>query len=221
MSRSAFITGAARGIGKAIAERLEKDGIRLIRPSRSELDLSKPDSVDDFCRLNSIHPDILIYAAGENFPKPIEDTSIEGLQQTLQVNFLSAFRLMQATAPEMRRRKWGRIVMISSCYSFLARPGRVAYSASKAALEAMTRTAALEFGPEGILVNSVCPGFVDTELTRKNNTPERIQTLAAGTALGRLANPDEVAELVAFLVSDKNTYLTGQSLVIDGGFSIQ
>ena len=121
----------------------------------------------------------------------------------------------------MAARGWGRIISVSSCYSFLARAGRVAYSASKGALNQVTRTAALEFGGRNVLVNAVAPGFVETEMTRRNNDAGQIAQLASQTALGRLARPEEVAELVAFLASDQNSYITGQLVVIDGGFSCQ
>jgi 3-oxoacyl-[acyl-carrier protein] reductase len=185
------------------------------------LDLSALHGVESYLSKVGSPWDILVNCAGENFPKPIEEVTDEHLQKTLQVNFVSAFQLIRAIGEKMAGRGWGRIVNISSAYSALARPGRAPYSASKAALDALTRTAALEFGPRGVLVNSVCPGFVDTELTRRNNPPERIEALASATALGRLAAPSEIAELVEFLVSERNTYLTGQNIIIDGGFSIQ
>jgi 3-oxoacyl-[acyl-carrier protein] reductase len=121
----------------------------------------------------------------------------------------------------MVARGFGRVVNVSSCWSLLGRRGRAPYAASKAGLDALTRTAALEYGVGGVLVNSVCPGFVNTELTRRNNSPEEIARVAEQTALGRLARPEEVAELAFWLGSEKNTYVTGQMVVVDGGFVIQ
>jgi 3-oxoacyl-[acyl-carrier protein] reductase len=221
MARRVLVTGASRGIGRAIADHLRAEGHVVECPCRSELDLSDAQGVDRFLLRNSGPWDILVNCAGENFLKPIGEVTDEHLQRTLQVNFISAFQLVRTLGKSMAERGWGRIINISSAYSALARPGRAPYSASKAALDALTRTAALELGPQGVLVNSVCPGFVDTELTRQNNSPERIQALASATALGRLALPDEIAQLVAFLSSERNTYLTGQNIIIDGGFSIQ
>lgn len=221
MIRRALVTGGARGIGNAIAARLKADGLEVTTPDRNQLDLSQPESIQRFLKLNP-HPfDVLVNCAGENFPAPIAETTDERLMQTMQVNFFSAFHLIRAISESMTKRGWGRIVNVSSIYASLARPGRTAYSASKSALDALTRTAALELGPKGVIINSICPGFVDTALTRQNNTPEKISSLAAGTALGRLAAPSEIAALVAFLVSDQNSYMTGQTLIVDGGFSIQ
>jgi 3-oxoacyl-[acyl-carrier protein] reductase len=221
--RQCLVTGGSRGIGRAIVERLRVAGMHVVCPSRQTLDLADAESVTRYVRavISRESFDVLIHCAGENRPTQISELSSEQLLQTMQVNAMSVFPLVRGVVAGMRKRKWGRIVLLSSCYSFLARPGRTAYSCSKAALDALARTAAVECGGDGILVNCVAPGFVETDLTRQNNTPARIAELAAMTAVGRLAQPEEMAEVVAFLVSEKNTYLTGQSIVVDGGFSIQ
>jgi 3-oxoacyl-[acyl-carrier protein] reductase len=139
----------------------------------------------------------------------------------IDTNLTSALLFTQSAAPYMASRGWGRIAFISSIYSFLARAGRGAYGASKAGLNSLARTVALEYADQGVLVNAICPGFVDTDLTRQNNPPDRIQEIIASIPLGRLAAEPEIAEVVAFLCSDRNTYLTGQSLAVDGGFSLQ
>jgi 3-oxoacyl-[acyl-carrier protein] reductase len=220
MTRKALVTGGSRGIGKAIAEQLRAAGMDVKTPGRSELDLADPTSVSGFLS-RSRDFDVLVNCAGENFPRPITEVTDSHLTQTLQVNFVSPFQLIRSIAEGMAVRGWGRIVNVSSIYSELARPGRAPYSASKSALDALTRSAALEYGSRGVLVNSVCPGFVDTELTRRNNTPEVLASLAASTALQRLARPEEIARVVEFLAGERNSYLTGQCLMIDGGFSIQ
>lgn len=221
MQRRALVTGASRGIGCAIADRLRQDGYQVLAPDRNKLDLSSQDGVVRFLSVEKTDIDVLVNCAGENIPELIQSVTDEHLLHTFELNFVAAFRLIRHYAPIMVSRGWGRIVNISSCYSLLARMGRAPYSASKAALDALTRASALEFGAHGILVNSVCPGFFDTELTRKNNSAEKIAGLVAATALGRLGQSSEVAELVSFLVSERNSYITGQCLVIDGGFSIQ
>lgn len=220
--RSAFVTGASRGIGRAIVERLSSEGYRLVTPSREEADLASPDSV---CSYLARHPgleiDVLVNNAGENQVSEITSLDLSVWERILHTNLTAGFLLTKQFAPGMAERGWGRIVNISSCYSFLARSGRAAYSASKAALDAMTRTSAVEFGMGNVLVNSVAPGFVETEMTCRNNPPSRIKALAAQTALGRLGQPSEIAEVVSFLASDRNSYITGQVIVVDGGFSCQ
>ncbi len=121
----------------------------------------------------------------------------------------------------MKERRWGRIVNISSCYSLVSRVGRMAYTASKSGLNGLTQTAAIELAPFNVLVNAIGPGFVETDMTRQNNTPAQIAALVAQVPLGRMAQPEEIAAFVAFLVSDRNTYLTGQIIPIEGGFLCQ
>jgi 3-oxoacyl-[acyl-carrier protein] reductase len=220
IQRNALVTGGSRGIGQAVVRRFEEGGIRVIAPTRRELDLASHESVRDYLRKNKkLEIDILVNNAAETKVHRIPDISLEEWQRILAVNLTSAFLLIQAIAPRMMKRKWGRIVNVSSCYSFLSREGRAAYSASKGGLDSLTRTAALEYGPRNTLVNSVCPGFVLTDLTRRNNTQAERADLAKQTALKRLAEPDEIADVIHFLCSERNTYITGQAVIIDGGFS--
>ncbi len=119
----------------------------------------------------------------------------------------------------MRTRGWGRIVNLASIFGVISKPQRGAYSTSKFALDGMTAALAVEVASEGILANCVAPGFVDTELTHRILGEAGIAELAAATPVGRLARPEEIAELVAWLAGPVNTYLTGQNVVIDGGFT--
>jgi 3-oxoacyl-[acyl-carrier protein] reductase len=119
----------------------------------------------------------------------------------------------------MSSRGYGRILNTSSILGIVTKEGRAAYSMTKAALNALTRSAALEFGAGGVLVNSLAPGYVDTELTRKNNSPKEMTSIISSIPLGRMADPQELAKVAGFLVSDQNTYLTGQTIVVDGGFT--
>ena len=221
-NKKAFITGGTRGIGAAICRQYESAGYTVISPSRSELELSSSDSVTKYLsRQASWDIDVLINNAGENKVNPIERLALVDWERMMSTNLTSAVLLIQAFSHHMVSKGWGRIVNISSVYSARARAGRVAYSATKAGLDAVTRTAATELGAAGILVTSVCPGFVDTEMTSKNNSPETIAELCKLTALKRLAAPEEIAKVVFFLGSEANSYITGQSLVVDGGFSCQ
>jgi 3-oxoacyl-[acyl-carrier protein] reductase len=119
----------------------------------------------------------------------------------------------------MEAQQWGRILNISTIFSMVTKERRAAYSMTKAALNALTRSAAVEYGPSGILVNALAPGYVDTALTRQNNSPEAIAAITQTIPLRRMAQPEELALTAAFLVSEQNSYLTGQTLVVDGGFT--
>lgn len=121
----------------------------------------------------------------------------------------------------MKARKWGRIINISSAFGIIARAKQTLYVASKHGLNGMTKALALELAPNNILVNSVCPGFVETDMVLKRNSSIKIATLKEAIPLARLAKPKEIAELVHFLVSENNTYITGESILIDGGFTIK
>jgi 3-oxoacyl-[acyl-carrier protein] reductase len=218
--RTVFLTGGARGIGAAIREELVTAGYHVISPSREELDLASRDSIEAYLNDHSdITADILINNAGMNAPEKISEISWDTWNKTLQTNLSSAVRLIQFFAPGMSSRGYGRILNTSSILGLFSKEGRAAYSMTKAALNALTRSAALEFGAGGVLVNSLAPGYVDTELTRKNNSPEALASIIRSIPLGRLAHTRELARVAGFLVSDQNTYLTGQTIVVDGGFT--
>ena len=218
--RTVFLTGGARGIGAAIREELVTAGYTVISPSREELDLASKDSVEAYLKDHSdLAVDVLINNAGMNVPEKISEISWDNWNKTLQTNLSSAVRLIQFLAPGMSDRGYGRILNTSSILGLVTKEGRAAYSMTKAALNALTRSAALEFGAGGVLVNSLAPGYVDTELTRKNNSPEALASIIRSIPLGRMADPKELARVAGFLVSEQNTYITGQTIVVDGGFT--
>ncbi len=192
----------------------------MLAPSREELDLANPEAVQEFLSA-APEVDVLINNAAENRVRPLDELSSDDWDRMVAINLTAPLRLMQHVARGMGERGWGRIVNIASCYALVSRPGRAGYAATKAGLGGLTRTAALEYGPRGVLVNAVCPGFVATDLTRQNNSPEQIAALCAQVPLGRLAEPEEIARYVHFLGSDENTYITGQLAIIDGGFLCQ
>jgi NAD(P)-dependent dehydrogenase (short-subunit alcohol dehydrogenase family) len=217
-----LVTGGARGIGAAIVGELNSRGLNVLAPTRDELDLARADSIERYieaCQKQAVRVDILVNNAGINIIEPLDRVSPEAWVSTLQVNLNAPFRLIQAFAPHMKERRWGRVVSISSIFGIVARAQRAAYSTSKSALAGLTRTAAIELGPHNVLMNCVAPGYVETELTRQNNSPEELQRIAGTIPLGRLAQPEEIAKFVAFLCSDDNSYITGQVLVADGGFT--
>ena len=218
--KCALITGGSRGIGKAIVTRYQKAGFEVIFPTRAELNLLSNDSVDNFITRNKdTQIDVIVNNAGINDINFIEDVTDEELNKMLTTNLISPIRLIRGFVGQMKRRKFGRIVNIGSVWAVVSKAGRCVYSASKNGLHGVTNTLALELAPYNILVNTVCPGFVLTELTFKNNTPEQIATLAKDIPVGRLAQPEEIAETVYFFGSENNTYLTGQKIIIDGGFT--
>jgi 3-oxoacyl-[acyl-carrier protein] reductase len=221
MSKTVFVTGGSRGIGKAIVDRFRAEGFEVIAPSRKELDLASLDSIETFLSRKGLTADALINNAGENLIFTLDKLSLADWQRMQMINLTAPLLLIKHFAPMMARKKWGRIVNISSIYSLISRPGRGAYASSKAGLNGLTRTAALEYAESGILVNAVCPGFVETDLTRQNNSPAQIEVLRQQVPLKRLGSPEDIASVVFYLGSDQNTFITGQTVVADGGFMAQ
>lgn len=217
-ARTVLVTGASRGIGAAIASRLAAGGWSVLTPARAELDLADTSSIDAFLG-SGVHVDGLVLNAGINEPAEFGDVSDEAWRRILDTNLESSFRLLRGVVPAMAERGFGRVVAVSSLYSGRAREGRAVYSATKAGLDALIRSVTVEYAGSGVLANAVAPGFVDTDLTRSNNTPDVIAGLLARVPVGRLADPAEIAAAVAFLVSPDNTYITGQVLAVDGGWA--
>ncbi len=162
--------------------------------------------------------DVLVNNAGINAVGPLEGYDAAEFARIQQVNVTAPFLLCRAVVPGMRRRRFGRIVNITSVFGIVSRAGRSAYSASKAALFGLSRALALEAAANNVLVNCVAPGFVDTDLTRRILGARGIAATRRLIPLGRLARPEEIARYVRFLVSEENTYMTGQQVVVDGGF---
>jgi NAD(P)-dependent dehydrogenase (short-subunit alcohol dehydrogenase family) len=215
---TALITGASRGIGAAIAARLQGEGIRVLSPLSKALDLLSSVSIDRYLSTLTQPIDILINNAGINRLGSIDEISSTDFEDVIQINLLGHFRLTQGLVKGMKARRYGRIVNISSIWSLVSRERRMAYSATKAAINGLTRAQALELAPYNILVNALAPGYVNTDLTKKNNTSAELEAIATQIPLGRLAEPSEIAECVAFLCSPKNSYITGQVIAIDGGY---
>ena len=217
--KTVFITGSARGIGEAIYKKLKIEKYKIIAPARDELDLSNNISMYQYIEAHkNLKIDILINNAGINFPTWIDELTEDNINQHIQTNLAAPIKLISAFVPHMKKNKWGRIVNISSIFGIVARGKQTMYTATKHGINGVTKSLALELGPHNILVNSVCPGFTNTDLV-KRNPPEKNALLAKDIPQGRFAEPIEIAELVSFLISDKNTYINGQCLVIDGGFT--
>jgi 3-oxoacyl-[acyl-carrier protein] reductase len=219
MGRTALVTGASRGIGRAVADRFEALGATVLRPTRAELDLSVDVSVDAYLRRLDVPVDILVNNAGINPLASIDELTDADLEATIKVDLISPIRLARGLARGMVERGWGRIVNVSSIWAVVTKPRRFAYTVAKTGLVGATRSLAVELAPHGVIVNAVAPGFVETEMTRQNNTPEEMAAIAAALPLGRMASPAEIAEVVAFLASEGNTFVVGQVIVADGGYS--
>ena len=218
-TRVALITGGSRGIGAAIAARLAQDGITTILPTRQEMDLLSDASMDAYVASIKGPIDILVNNAGINVVAQGPKVTDQQIHDTVQTNLVAPLRLVRALAPRMIEQGYGRVLNISSIWGVVAKAGRVTYSMSKTGIIGMTRTLAVELAPHGVLVNALAPGYVSTELTLQNNTPAEIDAISRTIPLGRLAEPSEIAEAAAFLVSERNTYITGQLILADGGYA--
>jgi NAD(P)-dependent dehydrogenase (short-subunit alcohol dehydrogenase family) len=213
-----LVTGASRGIGAAIATAFREQGDEVLAPTRSELDLADLGAVTSWCDDLARDVDVLVNNAGVNPVATLPELRLEDWRRTLDVDLSAPFVLIKALAPRMAARGWGRIVNVGSAYSLVSRSGRAAYTAAKHGLAGLTKTAAIEYASRGVLVNAVCPGFVATEMTYRNNDEATIARLVSQIPAGRLAEPAEVAELVVWLGSGRNGYVAGQVIGVDGGF---
>lgn len=216
----ALVTGASRGIGAAVAAELRAEGYEVCAPSHSELDLSSLESIEAFCEAHAGETfDVLVNNAGLNDVHPVDEITEEEMLRMMEVNLIAPIRLIRGIVPNMKKQRYGRIVNIGSIWGLAGKPGRTVYAATKHGVHGITQTLAVELAPYNILVNTICPGFTLTELTRKNNTPEQIEEISAFIPMGRMAQPEEQAKAICFLAGKNNTYITGQQLAVDGGYT--
>ena len=237
--RVAIITGAARGLGRTAAERLCERGafvaINVRDRQRAESvarsigvraiavpgDIAAAGVPDEIVRLTLERfgrVDIVVNNAALARSTRFPDLSVEEWREALEVNLTAPFLLTRAVLPAMKAQRYGRIVNISSSAGrTVSTLGGAHYTASKAGLLGLTRAAAKELGQYGITVNAVCPGMIDTELTREHATPELLERLAAGYPVPRLGTAREVADLICFAASEAAGYITGASFDINGG----
>ena len=216
--KTALVTGASRGIGKSIKESLLNEQIEVLSPSRNELDLSSSESIDNFLANLSTPIDILVNNAGILKVGLYNELSSADFQEILQINVIAPFKIISGVVESMKQKKFGRIINISSIWGQKSREGRSIYSSSKAALDALTKSLALEFASYNVLINSVAPGYVDTELITKYNTDLELEKIKKTIPIQRFAKKIEISGLVKFLCSEENSYITGQIITIDGGY---
>lgn len=239
----ALVTGGSKGLGKAMARGFAEAGADVFISSRSEpelrsaleeilagtgrkgrfavADMSRRDDVDRLARtaLEQMgRVDILVNNAGTNEPQAIDKISNESWDRVLEINLSSVMALTRALVPQMKARHWGRIIHISSIMGFVSKEGRNIYSATKSALLGLARASALDLGPFGITVNCIAPGPFLTDLPGRLLSDEEKREFAKATAIGRWGEPNELIGPALLLASDAGSYITGQGLVVDGGW---
>lgn len=229
--KNAVVTGGGSGIGRAIADRLRADGYHVatldLNPSDTPnafvadvTDRSAVDTALDAVRAQLGPVSILVNAAGLDSFRKFTDTSFEQWQRVVNVNLNGVFHCIQAVLPEMTDAGWGRIVNISSSSTHSGQPYMAPYVAAKSAVNGLTKSLALEYGPMGITVNAVPPGFIDTPMLRKaegrgflGDTDKQIEQ----TPVRRMGKPEDIAAACAFFISEEAGYITGQILGVNGG----
>ena len=232
-----IVTGVSRGIGRAIAEELQSRGaavvgaardVAAVRATASMLPVAADvtqetgrKAILDAALERHDRIDGLVNNVGMAFRRAALDTSLEDFRQVMEVNLLTTFALCCAAYPHLKASR-GSVVNVSSVVGSRVVPPRIAYGTSKAALDQLTRSLAVEWGPDGIRVNAVLPWFTRTEMARKVLEDRDFERkLIAATALRRLAEPADVARAVAFLALPDSAYITGQLLAVDGGYLAQ
>lgn len=240
-ARLALVTGASRGIGKAIADQLGKAGFVVAGTATSQagadkitetfkdagfegqgfvVDVSSTESIDALiASLKDVFaktPEVLVNNAGitrDNLLMRMKDDEWEGI---LNTNLTSVYRLSKACLRGMMKARWGRIINIGSVVGTTGNAGQTNYSAAKAAVIGFSKSLAKEIGPRGITVNVVAPGFIDTDMTQVLEDSQK-EILAKTIPLNRLGKPEEIAAAVSFLASDGADYITGETLHVNGG----
>lgn len=240
--RVALVTGGSKGLGKAMARGFAEAGAGVVISSRHEdqlkaaaaeigagLDVRVEYAVTDMTDRAQVaalaeialsrmgRVDILVNNAGSNVPQPIDEIKDEDWDRIVELNLTSIMALTRALVPQMKERKWGRIIHISSILGLGSKEARNSYSATKAAVIGMAKASALDLGPFNITVNCIAPGPFLTDLPMSLLNDEQKQKFADVTALGRWGDPKELAGPALMLASEAGSYITGATLLVDGG----
>ncbi len=227
----AIVTGGTRGIGKSVAENLLLEGFQVMITGTSignendftyfEVDFKSKSKTKAFLEeAKSFQPDVLVNNAGINIIDDFVDIEEEDFDEVIRVNLKTPFLISQAVIPSMKENRFGRIVNIASIFSKVSKEKRASYSASKFGLDGLTKAVASEVSGHNILVNSVSPGVIKTDLTEGILGEEGIALMEKKIPQGRLGTTEEVAKFVVWLASQNNTYISGQNILIDGGYTI-
>jgi 3-oxoacyl-[acyl-carrier protein] reductase len=217
----ALVTGGSRGIGKAIVDELKSKGVIVTYTSTKDVDFSDDKSVDRYIdKIKDIEFDILVNNAGICINNDISDITYEDFDKVQKVNLYGPFKITQAVCKSMKKKGYGRIVNISSIKGTGSSERRLSYTTSKSGLNGMTRTMAMDLAPYGILVNSISPGFTNTELTDSMLTQDDKDYLTERIPMGRFGEVEDISKLVRFFVSEENAFVTGQDIIVDGGYSV-
>lgn len=230
--KKVIITGASRGIGQEIAKSFLDIGFDVYGTSTSKKNLNHRFTdwiISDFSKIDQIElcankieklkPDILINNAGINKIDKFHMIDKETFLKIHQINVFAPFLFCQRSILNMKKKKWGRIVNITSIWSKVAKPKRASYMASKFALDGITKALSAEYSKYNVLSNCIAPGVTKTDLTKNTLGTSGMRSISREIPINRLAEPKEVSELVLWLASDKNTYITGQNILIDGGYT--
>jgi len=214
-----LITGASRGIGKAIKILLEENGYTCLTPTRDELNILSTESISNYFKdFDTDNISGLVNCAGINILSDIENINIDDTNQMLNTNLVAPLFLIKEVVRSMKKNGYGKIVNISSIWGVHSKEFRTLYSMTKFGINGLTKSLTRELGEYNILINSVAPGYVNTEMTEQNLPQAEQKKVKKTIPLQRFAEPKEIAELVMFLVSRKNSYITGEVITIDGGF---
>jgi len=215
-SRKVLIIGGTGDIGKSISKKFEKD--ELISVGSSDLDLLDIQNIDKFFHKHrDFNFEVFIFASGINNPLPISQTKYKDFQDTMQVNCNAIQYIFSSNFKSLT--KLESFVAIGSLYSEFSRKNRSSYSMSKHALFAFVKSLSIEMAKRNMTANLVSPGFIETKLTIKNNSKDKIKKISSMIPLSNLGKPEDIANAVFFLTQEESKYITGINLIVDGGFS--